>query len=66
MLKNTQSSQYEFEMISLEQLIPKDRFVRKINEAIEFEFIRDEVAHFYYQDNGRLLSTRFAYLRLCY
>ncbi|SUB33159.1 Transposase domain (DUF772) [[Pasteurella] mairii] len=52
MLKNTQSPQYEFEMISLEQLVPKDRLVRKINKAIDFEFIRDEVAHLYCQDNG--------------
>ncbi|SUU36389.1 Transposase domain (DUF772) [Actinobacillus seminis] len=53
MLKNTQSPQYEFKRISLEQLVPKDRFVRKINKAIDFEFIRDEVAHLYCQDNGR-------------
>ena len=53
MLKNTQSPQYEFEMISLEQLVPKDHLVRKIDKAIDFEFIRDEVAHLYCQDNGR-------------
>ncbi len=53
MLKNnTASPQYEIEMISLEQLVPKDHLVRKVAKAIDFEFIRDEVAHLYY-DNGR-------------
>ena len=53
MLKNTASPQYELEMISLEQLVPKDHLVRKVAKAIDFEFIRDEVAHLYCHDNGR-------------
>ena len=54
MLKNnTASPQYEIEMISLEQLVPKDHLVRKVAKAIDFEFIRDEVAHLYCHDNGR-------------
>ena len=40
-------------MISLEQLMPKDHLVRKVAKAIDFEFIRDEVAHLYCHDNGR-------------
>ncbi|OBX00101.1 transposase, partial [Gallibacterium anatis] len=44
MLKNTPSLQYEIEMISLEQLVPKDHLVRKVTKAIDFDFIRDEVA----------------------
>ncbi|TCP91140.1 hypothetical protein EDC44_1381, partial [Cricetibacter osteomyelitidis] len=53
MLKNFLSPQYELEMISLEQLVPKDHLVRKVAKAIDFEFIRDEVAHLYCHDNGR-------------
>lgn len=53
MLKNTTSPQYELEMITLEQLVPKDHLVRKVAKAIDFEFIRDEVAHLYCLDNGR-------------
>ena len=49
MLKNPPSPQYELEMISLEQLVPKDHLVRKVAKAIDFEFIRDEVAHLYCQ-----------------
>lgn len=40
-------------MVTMEQLVPKDNLVRKIDSAIEFEFIRDEVAHLYCTDNGR-------------
>lgn len=47
MFKNPQSLQYELEMISLEQLVPQDHLVRKVAKAIDFEFIRDEVAHLY-------------------
>ncbi|KGQ68246.1 transposase, partial [Gallibacterium anatis] len=37
MLKNnTASPQYEIEMISLEQLVPKDHLVRKVAKAIDF------------------------------
>lgn len=53
MLKNTTSPQYEIEMISLEQLVPKDHLVRKVAKAIDFDFIRDEEAHLYCHDNGR-------------
>ncbi len=33
--------------------MPKDHLVRKVAKAIDFEFIRDEVAHLYCHDNGR-------------
>ena len=44
MLKNPPSPQYEFEMISLEQLVPQNHLIRKVAKAIDFKFIRDEVA----------------------
>lgn len=68
-LKNTLSPQYELEMISLEQLVPKDHLVRKIDKAIDVKFIRDDVAHLHYQDNGRpaVTSVRlFKIILLCY
>lgn len=40
-------------MISLEQRILKDYLVRKVAKEIDFEFIRDEVAPLYCQDNCR-------------
>lgn len=52
MLKKN-STQYALEMVTLEQLVPKEHLVRKIDKAIDFEFIRDEVAHLYCHNNGR-------------
>jgi hypothetical protein len=53
MLKDPSPIQYELEMVTLDQLVPKDHLVRKVDAAIDFEFIRDEVAHLYCKDNGR-------------
>lgn len=40
-------------MVTLEELVPEDHLVRKIDAAIDFEFIRDTVAHLYCPNNGR-------------
>lgn len=53
MLQDPSPQQYEIEMVTMEQLDPKDHLVRKIDKAIDFEFIRDQVALLYCQDNGR-------------
>ncbi len=53
MLQEPSPQQYELEMVTMEQLVPQNHLVRKIDNAIDFEFIRDEVAHLYSKDNGR-------------
>lgn len=53
MLRKPTTQQCELEMVTLEELVPKDHLVRKIDKAVDFEFIRDEVAHLYCHDNGR-------------
>ena len=53
MLKEPTPKPVEPEMVSLEQLVPHDHLVRKIDAAIDFEFIRDEVKDRYCPDNGR-------------
>lgn len=53
MLKESAPQQYQIEMVTLEELVPKNHLVRKVDAAIDFEFIRDEVAHLYCHDNGR-------------
>ena len=45
--------QSELEMVTLESLVPSDHLLRKIEQVIDFEFIRDKVAHLYCPDNGR-------------
>lgn len=39
-------------MVTFEELVPEDHLVRKIDAAIDFEFIRDTVAHIYCPNNG--------------
>lgn len=53
MLKPPTPSQYELEMVTLEELVPKDHLLRVIDRHIRFDFIRDETAHLYCADNGR-------------
>ncbi|AJJ28731.1 transposase for IS1668 [Yersinia enterocolitica] len=45
MLKESAPQQYQLEMVTLEELVPQHHLVRKVDAAINFEFIRDEVAH---------------------
>ncbi len=53
MLKESSPQQYQIEMVTLEELVPNNHLVRKVDAAIDFNFIRDEVAHLYCHDNGR-------------
>lgn len=53
MLKTPAPYQHELEMVTLESLVPADHLLRKIDAAVDFEFIRAKVAHRYCADNGR-------------
>ncbi len=53
MLKKTEAQQQEFELVSIESLVPSGHLLRKIDQAVEFGFIRDRVKHLYCEDNGR-------------
>jgi hypothetical protein len=41
MLKRGSPPQSSFEFVSLEQLVPKDHLLRKIEGSIDFSFIHD-------------------------
>ena len=43
----------QMQLVSLEQLVPKDHLLRKIDAAIDFDFIYDLVEEKYSPDNGR-------------
>ncbi len=46
MLKPTTArAQTELEMVTLEQLVPKDHLLRLIDAHIRFDFIREQTAH---------------------
>ncbi|WP_078593670.1 IS1182 family transposase [Evansella clarkii] len=53
MLRPIREKQVELEMVSIDQLVPEDHIVRKIDEKIDFNFIYDRVKPFYCEDNGR-------------
>lgn len=54
MLQRTSSHhQYTFQMINLEDLVPDDHLVRKLNAAIDFSFIEKEMLHLYSDKVGR-------------
>ena len=41
------------EFVSIEELVPKDHLLRKIDKVIDFGFIREQVKDLYCADNGR-------------
>ncbi len=51
-MKESSPQQYQIEMVTLEELVPNNHLVRKVDAAIDFNFIRDEIAHLYCHDNG--------------
>lgn len=53
MLKEPAPRQHTLEMVILEDLVPADHLLRKIDKYINFEFIRDQVRHLYCDNNGR-------------
>lgn len=53
MLKRKTSRQSELEFVSIEELVPSDHLLRKIDKTIDFTFIYDKIEHLYCADNGR-------------
>lgn len=41
------------ELVTLDQLVPEDHLLRKIDKTISFRFIYEKVEHLYCKDNGR-------------
>ncbi len=53
MIKKRVEKQTELEFVSIEDLVPSDHLLRKIDSAIDFSFIREKVEVLYCADNGR-------------
>lgn len=51
--KTANRSKNILQLVDMDSLIPQDHLIRKIDAAISFEFIRDEVRHLYSEDIGR-------------
>jgi transposase len=53
MLKKPEVAQQEMELVTIESLVPSDHLLRRIDGAIDLEFIRERVRPLYCPDNGR-------------
>ena len=49
-IKNRQT---KWEYLSIEELVPQDHLLRKIDRFIDFNFIYEKVKEYYCPDNGR-------------
>jgi len=53
MLTEVNSNQQKLEMVYIEQLVPQDHLLRKIDKHIDFSFIRNLTKDLYCPNNGR-------------
>src|SRR5690606_38347321 len=53
MLKPRVYTQNEYEFVSIDEMIPSDHLLRKIDKYIDFSFILEKVQPYYSEDNGR-------------
>lgn len=53
MLNDRSQIQSALEFVSIDELIPADHLLRKMEKAIDFSFIHDLVKALYCADNGR-------------
>lgn len=53
MISKTSKKNDQIQMVSIDQLAPKDHLLRKIDSCIDFSFIYDLVEDKYCPDNGR-------------
>jgi transposase len=53
MLKNRPQTQSSLEFVTIDELVPADHLLRKIDANIDFSFIHDLVKDFYCDNNGR-------------
>ena len=53
MLKERREKQQQMDIVILEQLIPEEHLLRKVEKAVDFSFIHELCAPLYCADNGR-------------
>jgi transposase len=53
MFHTRKDAQNELEFVSIEDLVPQDHLLRKIETYIDFSFILEKVRPYYSEDNGR-------------
>lgn len=53
MLRSNRDKQQNYEFVSIEDLVPQDHLLRKIDKHIDFSFIDEKVRPLYCENNGR-------------
>ena len=53
MLSDRNKTQNTYEFVCIEELVPEDHLLRKIDKYIDFSFIKEKVRPYYCEDNGR-------------
>jgi transposase len=53
MLRSSKDKQSSYEFVCIEDFVPEDHLLRKINRFIDFSFITEKVKPYYCEDNGR-------------
>ena len=53
MLKLEAGKQQKLEIVTLEEMVAKDHFLRKVNQAVDFSFINELCIPLYSLSNGR-------------
>ena len=53
MLRQQREKQQKMNVVIMEQMVPEDHFLRKVDQAVDFSFIYDLCAPLYCADNGR-------------
>ena len=53
MLRQQREKQQKMNLVIMEQMVPEDHFLRKVDRAVDFSFIYDLCAPLYSADNGR-------------
>ncbi|WP_108722003.1 MULTISPECIES: IS1182 family transposase [Paenibacillus] len=53
MLRPNREKQQAYEFVSIEDLVPQDHLLRKVDKYIDFSFIDEKVRPLYCSDNGR-------------
>src|SRR5690606_41385408 len=53
MFRPKKEDQSEVEFVIIDDLVPQDHLLRKVDKYIDFSFIEDKVRPFYSENNGR-------------
>lgn len=53
MMTRVENKQIKFHMITIENLVPENHFLRKLSRLVDFSFIYEETRDYYCEKNGR-------------